>query len=1373
MRNALALALLMVMALVTPITTGTLEDGPAPPLSSWSATETTFSDGSVDHSNSLCSGCGGSASFDEVPGAGLASGAVNLSLEPVKVSGQSVYGFAAGTLTGSPTNMSIGSTGLALTTTLGGPPQAGNVSQQVSTAVQWSGLKTFDTLHLVCSGTVCGAVTGSNLTIVAREIILETGTSISVSGASSIGSGAGASTSTPSNGRSDGAGGGGHGGAGGAGGGTSGGSGGSTYGNGTELGSPGGDVSGNSNIGDAYGGHGGGHLILKADSLVVNGSLLADGAEGDPGASPNGGTGAGGSGGGGGSGGSIDLQVNTLDVGSSGVISANGGSGGDGEDGQQSGIGIGMYDGGDGGGGGGGGFVSILTTSGGSTSLGTISASLGGGGLKGLKHGTGNDGVDGSPGSAGTVSTGTWSGYATGSYAATNGVFIADAITFPSARGPLWMNHTASVPSNSTLEVFVRTSMSPVGTATPDWAPWDVVSAQNATLGRATFVQLSYAMTRNATASPVVSDVTFDWSRWTVLDGLALSVDAQTLPSPSDVSLATTSSLLDVANAEIVFSLPDDATPTGDAHLWIGWSLTDATLTLEHSTVGVVMDVDTDVHPGHDVVLSQTEIASMLSTASTRTASDGRVWRDVTLDLTSSGGTGLTDFALSVDHTVIPWSMHAHLDLAAPTNASIIQTCGSVYLSTTCAALSAHDVTYNTGINTDDGVLITFSDLSLSWIDDEAPRLERISHRYEGVDQPTVRFGDRTVVVVEDLIDEDTATVDLWFAPNVGAVGDSNHLTTSWNAAFGGWVAPFDTADHLAGPGAINVSVRMTDQRGNTATHPSEYGFMVLPSMPEVATLSIEADQNTTLLEGPSLAGVWEGDGPQFSFQVTDAGNRSDLLALVDLTHNGVTTERAAAWNVSVGAYLATWAPGRESLGAWTVEIRLSETTGPGESDEDGLVIGPDATMELVDRTAPGNLSLTVPTTHVLGESLFLSSSWSLSPEEHAIASLSVFGPNGDEIDVKGTLAGTSTTLNHTVPASKLVEGLHRIRLEVRDEGGNTATPVEANVSIEERIGVDGTLQTNRANSTTVEVIWDFRTDESTAQLTVHLDGTQVHANPVPEGGGSVALDLLTAANDLLATGAQQATLSVELCHYTVDECLSNTSVLDLTDLQDLGLEGTCLTDALDGNATDLMVCQISNNGLRPVVLTWATAADGIEDGWTLTLLPGVQRTLWEANPAFTQYNEIHRSTQEWAVSWSLSAAHEGGPSTILQSGEFTFIPPQGPDEGEDNQTSQDDGAGSSAGEAVWVVLTVLVFVVPAVVSLLLVLRMARKQAEGSNEEKAFEPSFAEVSTPDVSTPVMTEDPEAITYHAELLEQGYSEEDATAYTQQYFPTFRA
>lgn len=1371
MRNALLFALLMLTALTMPMVPPALEDGPAHPSAAWNSTETTFSDGSTEHSNSLCSGCSGSVTFDAMPGAGLATGEVNLTLEPVQVSGQSVYGFSAGTLTGTPTNMSIGSNGLALTTTLGGPPQSGNTSQQVSTAVQWTGLNTFDTLHLVCNGAVCGSVTGTNLTIVAREIILEAGTSISVNGAASSGTGTGASTTTPANGRSDGAGGGGHGGAGGSGGGTSGGSGGSTYGNGTEMGSPGGDVSGNSNYGDAYGGHGGGLLTVRAGALIVNGSLLAEGAGGDPGVSPNGGTGAGGSGGGGGAGGSIDVQVNTLNVGSTGVISANGGTGGDGEDGQQNGVGFGMYDGGDGGGGGGGGHVSILTTSGGSTSLGAISASAGGGGLKGLKYGTGVDGVDGSAGSAGTVSTGTWSGYATGSYAAMNGVFVADAIAFPSVRGPLWMNHTASVPSNTTLEVFVRTSMSPVGTSAPDWSPWAVVPAQNTPLGRATFVQLSYAMTRNATASPVVSDVSFDWERWTSLDGLALSLDAQTLPSPSDVSLATTSASLDVANAEIVFSLPDDATPTGNAHMWIGWSLTDAALMLEHSTVGVLMDVDTDVHPGHDVVVSPTELASMLSTASMRTASDGRVWRDVTLELAST--TALTDLSLSVDHTAMPWSMHTTLDLAAPTNASIVQTCGSVYLSTTCAALSDHDVIYSTGANTDDGVLISLADPSLSWLDDEAPRLDRVSHRYQGVEQPPVRFGERTVVVVEDLIDESTATVDLWLSATVGVVGDSNHLSTSWNAGLGGWVVPFDTADHLSGPGTIDVSVRMTDERGNSATFPSQYAFTVLPSMPEVATLAIEADESTALLEGSSLAGVWEGDAPQFTFRVTDAGHRSDLSAGVDLTHNGITTTRAAAWDAGEGVYLATWSPGRESLGSWTAEVRLSETTGPADSDDDGLVTGPDATIELVDRTAPSNLNLAAPTTHVLGEPLVLSSSWDMSPEERAIASLTVFGPTGDEIDVKGTTASIQTTLNHTVSASKLVEGLHRVRLDVRDEGGNVATPIEVNVSVEERIGVDGTLHATRINSTAVEVAWDFRTDESTAQLTVQLDGTEVLTTSVPEGEGSQTLDLLLVANDLLATGAQHATLSVELCHYAVDECLTNTSVLNLTELQQLGLEGTCLTDAPDGNATDLLVCQISNNGLRPVVLTWTTLVDGTEDGWTLTLAPGAQRTLWEANPAFVMHNEDHRSTEEWGVSWHLSAAHEGGPSTPLQSGEFTFTPPEENDDGEGEQTSQDDGTGSSERGPMLLLLGALFAVLLAVVPLVLTLRVGRRQAEGSDHEKTFETLAVDDSPPASPTPVTPEDPEASTYHADLLEQGYSEEDATAYTRQYFPSFRS
>jgi hypothetical protein len=32
-------------------------------------------------------------------------------------------------------------------------------------------------------------------------------------------------------------------------------------------------------------------------------------------------------------------------------------------------------------------------------------------------------------------------------------------------------------------------------------------------------------------------------------------------------------------------------------------------------------------------------------------------------------------------------------------------------------------------------------------------------------------------------------------------------------------------------------------------------------------------------------------------------------------------------------------------------------------------------------------------------------------------------------------------------------------------------------------------------------------------------------------------------------------------------------------------------------------------------------------------------------------------------------------------------------------------------------------------------------------------------------------DPEALAYHADLIEQGYSEEDALIYTRKYFPDF--
>ena len=70
--------------------------------------------------------------------------------------------------------------------------------------------------------------------------------------------------------------------------------------------------------------------------------------------------------------------------------------------------------------------------------------------------------------------------------------------------------------------------------------------------------------------------------------------------------------------------------------MWLGWTPTDAALTVEHGMLGVLLDVDTDSLPGADLVLTEAELVSMLSGAPSRTASDGRVWRDVTLDLAAT-----------------------------------------------------------------------------------------------------------------------------------------------------------------------------------------------------------------------------------------------------------------------------------------------------------------------------------------------------------------------------------------------------------------------------------------------------------------------------------------------------------------------------------------------------------------------------------------------------------------------------------------------------------------------------------------------------------------------------------------------------------------
>ena len=244
-------------------------------------------------------------------GYSMTSGSVNVSLEGSEVSSTQTYSVSNGGLNGTMNGTDSDGSAIALQTATSGPPQAGNNSSFLLNGISLSGVHAYDTLELACGFTSCGSIAATgDLTLYVNTLIVGQGTFIEADDLVGAGTGAGTSTTTQQNGRNDGGGGAGHGSTGGSGGGTNGGSGGSSYGNGTERGSQGGGVS-SSNHPAVYGGQGGGYIKIYADTIIVNGSIEADGGNGDAGGQASSGTGAGGSGGGGGSGGSIFIQTNS------------------------------------------------------------------------------------------------------------------------------------------------------------------------------------------------------------------------------------------------------------------------------------------------------------------------------------------------------------------------------------------------------------------------------------------------------------------------------------------------------------------------------------------------------------------------------------------------------------------------------------------------------------------------------------------------------------------------------------------------------------------------------------------------------------------------------------------------------------------------------------------------------------------------------------------------------------------------------------------------------------------------------------------------------------------------------------------------------
>ncbi len=257
-------------------------------------------------------------------------------------------------------------------------------------------------------GTVWVADNVDRIEIYARNFIMERDSTISVAGVGNnlIGGGNDGSNSQSSGG--GGGGGGSYADIGGVGGkgarqyGGNGGTAGNTYGSNDTYdiltGSSGGKGGNSAHYGGATGGHGGGIIKIIADNMVLNGSIIANGENGETSQNTQRGNTDSGGGGGGGSGGGILLHGNTITVESKCQLSAKGGNGG----GSGRAFG-GSGDSGGGGGGGGGGRIKIFTETN-ITGVGFLDASVnkGSGGTAGPgPHAgrTGRNGLDGMQGS--------------------------------------------------------------------------------------------------------------------------------------------------------------------------------------------------------------------------------------------------------------------------------------------------------------------------------------------------------------------------------------------------------------------------------------------------------------------------------------------------------------------------------------------------------------------------------------------------------------------------------------------------------------------------------------------------------------------------------------------------------------------------------------------------------------------------------------------------------------------------------------------------------------------------------------------------------------------------------------------------------------
>ena len=281
----------------------------------------------------------------------------------------------------------------------------------------------------------------------------------------------------------------------------------------------------------------------------------------------------------------------------------------------------------------------------------------------------------------------------------------------------------------------------------------------------------------------------------------------------------------------------------------------------------------------------------------------------------------------------------------------------------------------------------------------------------------------------------------------------------------------------------------------------------------------------------------------------------------------------------------------------------------------------------------------------------------------------------------------------------------------VRDDVGNVAVPVETIVMVVEPVGVFGDVNLSQPTPSSLGVSWDVHTDEPFANLTVSLNGTAIHQASIEEGA---APDLRSArgCGGRPDRGCKEHLSEDDVCHTTALPCLTNTTTLDLTDLQDLGLGGTCIDAVPDGNATDILVCQLQNNGLRQLwcrgPLRWRRRGrmDLHPPTWCRADVVGGQPCVHPPQRG----PPGHASLVGVLVAdrCPRGRAHHRAPRRELLS------PPA---EDGDQQSTSDDGSEASSGRDGMMLLIVFVMALLGIVALVLTLRISSRQHAVGRED--------------------------------------------------------